>query len=650
MYDSYQLTAASNWIESFAGDISYGGRVVPLQELRDNPSFYLFNGQVTAKDIVRNRQASTLQGSIKSLMQQPSQLAEWLDQFKLNAMSSLYEKTGEKYMKYIPDKALPMVNDPVSYMRSVAFHTKLGFFNPIQFFVQGSAALNVITMSPIAGMKATPATMAMARLSLTKNPAILEAMADKFGKGSFGWTKEMFLDSYRTLERTGYNVIGGGSAWRNDVGDPTIYRGKAGKIFLDKGTMFFNAGERAVRLTSWNTAYLEYVEKFPAKVGKLTEFDVAKIRDRASNLSANMTRDANSFWQNNAATSLFTQFWSYNVRLFELMASPLTGTNLLTKGEAIRLAAGQSLLWGSFPLAYAAYSMEEGDPQAALNAVNPFAEDLAAYAEKQGVGLDGTSGADILYNGMMSALFEAWTGEKLDFGSRYGMSYPQVLDTLKRTMQGDGEVTALLVTALGPSGSIVNDIIKESSKVAGSIYDLVLQEGTKGELLPTDLANSLREVSTVNLATRVGMILSGERIRAQTGSVISENEDPPMEMLKAILGVESVDQTLAFNVADSVAKDSKEIEKLKKHARRYLAPYWDAIANRDLEGEKRWGALLKAYLDSAGVPIGDQVKFLYPTPDHGLSMDKLLWKRATKDALPGVKENLKEGYNKRYAE
>ena len=65
------------------------------------------------------------------------------------------------------------------------------------------------------------------------------------------------------------------------IADPTLFRGPTGSRMLDKGTVFFNAGERAVRLTAWNTAYLEWAAKNANKVGKATRADAQAILNRA---------------------------------------------------------------------------------------------------------------------------------------------------------------------------------------------------------------------------------------------------------------------------------------------------------------------------------------------------------------------------------
>ena len=57
-----------------------------------------------------------------------------------------------------------------------------------------------------------------------------------------------------------------------------------------------------------------------------------------------MTRDSSSFWQRGLAGN-FTQFWSYNVRMAELMFGWQ-----FSKAERMRLIMGNMLLMGSLLL------------------------------------------------------------------------------------------------------------------------------------------------------------------------------------------------------------------------------------------------------------------------------------------------------------
>jgi hypothetical protein len=646
LYNDYQMTSAQHWVETFADSLTYGGKPLTRDQLRRNPLYYLANAEVVG-DPAHRRQAAQLRRAIQHLVGTPSSMAESIDMYKHKMLSSIYNRFGEKYLstaQIVADKVIPSVSDPVSHLRSIAFHTKLGMYNPVQFAVQSAALTNVVAISPVAGVQSIPAMLGARMLRLTENEGIIAKVGEHVASLG-GWSKDEFIDSYNLMRKTGFDTIGSESAWRNDVGDPTLYRSKTGRAFLDKGAFFFNEGERAVRVTAWNTAYLEFIKKNPKKVGKMNEFDVSAIRSRAQQLSGNMSRDANSWWQNNPATSVTTQFWSYNVRMTELMIG-----NQLTDGEKYRLMFSQGMLWGFTPAALVAYGLEQGDgtPMAeSMGGLNPFAEDLQAYATKAGIQMDGTA-ADALYYGMVSKWFEMMTGTKFDFGSRYGMSAPQVLETFERTLRNDGMVTAVIVAAMGPSGSVVNEIFKESSNVFQSMSDLYTGEDTEGALLATDIGNAMREISSVNSWQRIAAAAHGGAYRSQNGAMITTGEDPLKDSISAIFGVEEAELGETFNLAAAFSKDRKENEKDQKKAMRYSTMIWDAWQRGDKEEADRLRKVLRGYLAGTKLSPSVRLKLLFPDSTTSGEIDKIILKNLIDQAKGSEKQNLQKELQERY--
>jgi hypothetical protein len=646
LYNDYQMTSAQHWIETFGDSLSVGGKPITKDQLRRNPLYYLSNAEVMG-DPTHVRQANQLRRAIQNLVGSPSAIAESVDMFKHKMLSSIYNRFGEKYLstaQIVADKVIPSVTDPVSHLRSLAFHTKLGLYNPVQFAVQSAALTNVIAISPVAGLQSIPAMLGARMLRLTENEGIIAKVGEHVAKLG-GWSKDEFIDSYNLMRKTGFDTIGSESAWRNDVGDPTLYRSKMGRAFLDKGAFFFNEGERAVRVTAWNTAYKEFVGQNPKKIGKMTEFDIAAIRSRAQKLSGNMSRDANSWWQNNPATSVTTQFWSYNVRMAELMIG-----NQLTEAERYRLMFSQGMLWGFTPAALVAYGVEQGDWTPMIDSaggLNPFAEDLQAYATKAGVQMDGTM-ADTLYYGMVSKWFETMTGTKFDFGSRYGMSAPQVLETFERTAKADGTLTAILVAAMGPSGSVVNEIFKESSNVFESMHDLYTGEETEGALLATDIGNAMREISSVNSWQRIGAAAFGASYRSQNGAMVTTGEDTLKDSISAIFGVEEAALGETFNLATAFSKDRKENEQDQKKAMRYSTMIWDAWQRGDKEEADRLRKVLRGYLAGTKLSPSVRLKLLFPDSSTSGEIDKIIMKSLIEQAKGSEKLNLQKEFQERY--
>jgi hypothetical protein len=536
-----------------------------------------------------------------------------------------------------------MVKNPVSYLRSAAFHIKLGLFNPVQFFVQGMAVTNVVAISPMAGLQSFHASLGMRFVRHRLDAPTIRSMAEKVAAmpGS-KWTAEMFEDSLNLMRKVGLDDIGSNS-WRDAAGDPELFTAsKYGKKFLDKGQMFFQEGERVVRSSAWNTAYFEYAAKNAKKVGKFNEYDIAAIKDRAMALAGNMTRDSNAFWQNDARFSLFTQFQAYNVRMAELMAG-----HQLSGPEQARLILAQCFMWGLPPAAGIMYAAQNNDPEAAKNVINPWGEDLQSHAMRNGINLDGTA-VDALYRGMFSKAMEWATGEKLDFGGRYGMSAPRMFETLRRNMIENGDLPGVLITAFGPSGSVVHDIFDSASDVFSDFRELASGERTKGELLPSDLQAASKNFAGVNAWSNIAAIVNNGARRNKNGIVTDTYDDPLMDLTKTILGVEDVNIPDTFNAVSADRNRQATIQKLKKDAGRYSAKIAEARAKGDNEEADRYKDILFAFLDGTDLTADEKLGLLYPSGKYHTEQSEYLFQNMMQKASGTERINLEEAYRKRF--
>jgi hypothetical protein len=561
MYEDYQFQAARSWIEEFgnaksikAAGLSYKGRQLSVEELRRNPVFFLKHADISTANPIRAAQAYELRKSILNLLGTPSQTSLSLDYIK-------HAVTDGKLGAYIPDKAISFLKDPFAYARSVAFHTKLGLFNPIQLFVQANTMVNSFAISPLHAARATPSMMLMLRTSMTSDPDIIR----HFGKWSqkMGGLKESeFVDARKWMDHFGLDTIGKEYAWLDDTSDPTLFRSKAGHLFLDKGPMFFNAAERTVRTQSFITSYLDFIAKQPGKAGKLSAQDAKEVLVRSQTMFANMTRDANAWWQRGILSS-FTQFYGYQARMIELMVG-----KQLTKAERARLIFAQMMLYGSAPAAGIWTAIATGDIQAATTALNPFDEDLRTYALKKGHNLDEGTVQGIYHGIVASAIAGMMThitgeGKLYNVGDRYGVELPAVADQIKQNFDEHDVVPAILITAMGASGSIGADILKSVSPVVSDLMDMA-GGGGDTSLLVNDILNATREVSTSNVAHRIAAAHLGMTYLSKNGATVNSDEDPYGETFKALSGLSEVEETDAF-VMIAAQRDRKEmIEGIRK--------------------------------------------------------------------------------------
>lgn len=629
LYDDYQLTAARNFVETFAGKILYDGQEVSLDKLRSNPIFYLSRGQIVKNDMKTATQAYSMRSAIKNLLGQPSPTALFVDTVKQKMMNFLYTRGGEDALDRVPEKMIPMISDPAAYMRAVASHSKLGVFNVVQYFVQASSVLNTMMISPIQGTRAFVYSGLMGKLLLTEDKNIIDHAGGIAQK--LGFNKKEFLEAYNMMKTFKFDEVGGEHSWKVNFADPSLYRDSAGRQFLDKGMFFFNKGEGLVRRTGFVTSYLEYAAKNPGKVGNMTRQDAQQILNKAQMYTANMTRDSNSFWQNGLAGN-FTQFWSYNVRMGELMIG-----QQLTTAEKTRLILGNMMLYGFAPTAGIAAAVEYGDPSYAYDGTGfPGSEDLAVAMAKNGQDID-KSLAGALYNGILSTGLHALTGMHIDVGSRYGMSPIKVFDQIKKNYAENNPYVATFISLLGPSGSIGNDILKQMGPISKDVVDMLSGDmsASAGPLLEQDLIDATRSIAGVNNDYKIYMALRNEYTRSQKGNVVgaADGNSRIFDIIKAITGVQTTQETLAYNLKDNDLQLAKDHKAVADQATRYMGYYFDNMDKNPNDPETARQFLVRAVklMDVAGFTEEQQRHIIFPPSGR-------MHQKLTDEILNGLKD------------
>jgi hypothetical protein len=538
-FNDYKIQSVETWIAEFADVLKNEGG---LEAFRRDPIGTLHNAifDNLHTDKAKLAAAKNSRQAVLNLLGTESQLSKNLRSMQEGVISSIYSGFGQSKSDWIANHLLPITKDPFHYMRSIAFHSKLGLFNPVQLFLQAQTLTHVAAVSGISN--AIPglfgATM-MRRLSLTNNPKIIEHMADMATK--MGWKKEDFIESYTALRKTGLYNVEGEVAMRDDVFDPKMFQGAMGS-FLDKGTFFFREGERLVRLTAWNAAYREWKVKNPGKALTKNE-DIQSILTRQNTLSVNMTRASNASWQQ-GLLSVPTQFWSYQARLMEQFLG-----KRLTPSEKAH--------------AFTVYAAMYGVPTAvgATTAVWPWYEDVKAALFERGVQTNDI-GVKAVMDGIPATMWQVITGNDQNWAQRYG---PGGLSFFK-----DIFVKGKIEHIFGASPSILAGMIQSIDPIARGMVSVFRPDAEKFEFIAADFINAASNVSTLN---NVGKAI----FAYNTGLFVSKNEikfDDKMTgmdaLLSGIMGTTPTRVSDAFIKSFSLVEQKKAQDAIKKDVIKYF--------------------------------------------------------------------------------
>lgn len=562
----YKTSVIESFIEEFA-DVMKTDRA----ELRRNPVYYFHNPvwdtETTNKALLSAAQA-TRRANLMFIGTE-SELGSKMFWLQSKLVDSIYSKLGQKASNFVTEKYLPTVKDPFTYARSIAFHTKLGLFNPVQLALQAQSWVHVAAIAgPDMALKAAGDAIRMRQLRLTEDENIIAHYARMSGRA------DLFKESYKELKKTGYYNVGGEVAWRDDVFEPQLFKGPIG-TFLEKGTFFFDEGERFVRLSAWNAAFYAWREANPGKtIDNLTR---NQILQRADLMSVNMTRASNAAWQN-GLWSVPTQFLAFQARLAEQLLPGFSSR--LTKAEKIR--------------AYLTYSAVYGLPvgAGATFGVYPFYEDIRQSALERGINLDNKL-LQVAHEGMLSTLTSVISGKDYNVNERFG---PGGTTLFKEVVKGEKPVMELL---LGASGSILGDMIASAEPATNALLSLF----NKDVAPPTmeDFIEVTRNISTINNAAKAWYMYNQGRYFTKNGNVVTDSHTGFDAFMTGILGLTPRDATDTFLMLKSRKEQRQAEQEAEQEVIKWYRKAIREYNNDDADLGDAYLRRAKAWLISSGI-------------------------------------------------
>jgi len=596
--DDYKIYAVEHWLREAEPYLK-----ASIGEIRTSP-FYHFEASTDKAAFKAGTDWETIQNllsnryKIKQFVGIPSSFDTAIQRAKELLVNAAYKTFGPeanrgiftKAVTIVPVKLLARVHDPITFMRSMVFHEKLGFFNPAQWLVQAQTYAAIWAISPKHSATGTFAAMLHQWARINASESILKALDEKATKMNFfgsKWKPGEFREAFETLRKTGFEKVAGEYANLNTA-LKTDFIGNSFKSFLHAGTFFFQEGEKATRLGAWYTAFREYREANPLKT--LTKDDIGKILQRADLLTMNMSR-ASSSALHSGVFSLTSQFITYQLRQAELfLGSRLGATTQERMMARFRMVAMYSALYG-LPFSVGITGL-------------PFANSIRQEAIQRGYTVGQNWFSTMIDQGIPAFIAALVTGKgdyqagaNPNIGGRYGApGFTQFQDALKSdhawyTMLAGASGTALLNTlgSLSPFWKATTSFLEPSN-----------QDKTF-KLKAADFVDLLKEISTVNQTWKLITAIN-------TGKWMSKNENYVGDIsawgaaVYALTGMNPQQQDDAYLKADikreEIAYQKSALKKFIKEYHRYL----DAVRNGDPENAKQFAARANSILIGAGYP------------------------------------------------
>lgn len=427
-FSDYKMSAVNRWYETFK-------RYTNVSEMPKNASpMYVFNNAKLKIDSVpggeRIRQAAEAQRDVirrnlgwktdsdRAVQEWKRSVSEWV------VGDSAPDSTRAKFAKSLENWWES--KSPVNIIRGFAFHSKLGLFNIAQYPVQISTLGAIFSLS---GRKAwlksggeglftgLQALGSIPGLEMFLSKGAGEDLLDKLVQHGYhkvtGFPDaEEFKIFMRSAKESGFLNINNTHQYWHTYGEDAAFStfGRGWERFKQAGTYFFSKAEEHNRIAAFRVAWDDTRELLPNVKPGSAEF-IEKLHGRAEDYAMRMSRTSSAEWQH-GILSVPTQFWAYNVRVWESLLG-----DTFTRQQKIRLALGQFLIAGAAGIPF-------------LGAVTDFwnSQDPRKVSEGGNIPDIGTVGS-ALQRGLLDQVMYYSGGGDVNLGRRYGTGY-WITDTI----------------------------------------------------------------------------------------------------------------------------------------------------------------------------------------------------------------------------
>ncbi len=543
--EDYKHSAVEDWITQFKNLLE-----IPPADVAGNPLQSLKNPRWKAGANVADRAAAqNARRAILYLIGQQTPVKDAFVYLRSKVMDEAYTRFGEKGVKAIDPVLWTERTNPLGMLRGFAFSAKFGF-NPAQLWLQAQSFLTAAAIdgNPVRALQANMLAFMHRAMRMGEFNPEYQSMLGRVIRNSLNISKEDYLEMYTAIKKSGMLNVGGEVATLDDYFDPNILGNNRSKLW-NGVNFFFTEGERWVRMTAWNTAYLAWKAKNPGV--KLTANAERAIIDRANLMAMNMTRASNNPVLQGKIGGQITQWATFQIRTTEMMLSGgLTNKGRLTLAEKARMMLLYSAMYGvptgvaglTAGAVYPAY--EEGRKWMLEHNMDPSDPKVKAFFEG-------------LPTFFLSYLF----GSDVNFSERFGPGGLTWLKDLK-----DGDITPLF----GPSTKIILSAIQKAEPFTRSLLGVFNPEPDEQfPLTAADFLDAFKDISVVNnvasgwYAFNTGLLLT-------SGGMVVDTIDKRMAVLKMLTSLQPQSASDVWLKKESLDEQREAKNVLEKEALKYF--------------------------------------------------------------------------------
>ncbi len=484
-------------------------------ELRSNPLRWLYEApfKQTASSQGRLNAAVAFRRSALEFLGQKSVYDKDMNYMKQLGMDYLFGKKigGAEANEVLEPWMQHATTSWTQKVKNAAFHAKMSFMNPAQFFIQSQGIVHVIALEgPARASKVFPAmTLSRFASAFDETPEGLAKLGQAVSKVST-WKPDHFVEAYQSMKESGFSSVGRERADMDNFMTGGVLQTKVGRA-IDWTSGLVKSGERWTRHAAYLAAYDRWRTANP--LAKLTNDAKAEILDRANLLNVDMSSASNATYQK-GVTGLMSQFWSYNIRLFEQM----TG-NRLTAEEKARVLITNSIMYG---VPTGAGVMAFGLPTAEMNREDSL---------KKGYEPENIL-TRIANFGALNEPLRLIMGENTNIGERYGPGNMAVFRDFFKDKSG-----AEMLFGIG--GTFFRDAVYAVAPIGMFMLDGVMQSEHVYKPTTEDFRRALSNISGYNNAEKTLIALTTGQYFSRQGAYV-DKVTPTEALIKGVFGIDTM--------------------------------------------------------------------------------------------------------------